>query len=429
MTSASLPSFPTGNTPTSSQAAEALLSRARRLSSNTYKQQIQLTPTCFAEGEDPSNLSSFPGTFSSATSSNSHLHQLHRDSFNSYIREQNKRRSSLQQQQQRLSSSSTNKSTDESRSSPDLHPDSPSPLKLMDVSPTLSEHTHKPTVVVISLADDDKQEQELPEQEQQRTSEEQQTTAGTDPLANDDGSTSDGNNNDNNNNTPCHTTAVDLSVGPSSSMPQHSLTVVTRPRALTLESIQEKHVDSCVSTKTKAQTEPATPNNIPTTTMTPTSGRATTASTMPMPLDKPPRSRMSENGSAAGVVHGILEALRDSEPRLESLSSSPGQKQEQRQDSGVMIHVTSTITISAAEAEETPVVGLSNASNASPATGAGALTTTVSSKGDRVEFRGSVSSLPTDAKPIFSSSPASNTVTSSASSPNTKTNVFLTLNQ
>ncbi|KAG0040368.1 hypothetical protein BGZ82_003374 [Podila clonocystis] len=232
----SLSAFPAGTSPTlsplSSSAAEALLSRARRLSSKANKKTQ--SPTSFAEGEDPAALST---PYSSATSSNSHLHQLHRNSFNTYIREQNKKRSS--HQHQRLSSTSTAKSTDESPSSPE----SPCPLKpLNDSTPSEHEHTRTPSaVVVISPSeDDDKQEMALTLDSAQKT---ESTAANT--------------------YTPSTTTTTFSST------------------TIAFESI--------------VITDTATLSNLTT------------------PVEKH-RRHQSENGTHSGLVHGILEALRDSEP-------------------------------------------------------------------------------------------------------------------
>ncbi|KAG0251523.1 hypothetical protein BG011_007544 [Mortierella polycephala] len=68
---------PTLNT---SQAAEALLNRARRLSSHAYERSRQ--PMAFAEGEDHRILSSTP------------LHHHHHVSFNSFLSDSSRRRSS-----------------------------------------------------------------------------------------------------------------------------------------------------------------------------------------------------------------------------------------------------------------------------------------------------------------------------------------------
>ncbi|KAF9309215.1 hypothetical protein BG003_010025 [Podila horticola] len=317
----SLSAFPAGNSPTlsplSSSAAEALLSRARRLSSKANKKTQ--SPTSFAEGEDPTALSS---PYSSATSSNSHLHQLHRNSFNSYIREQNKKRSS--HQHQRISLTSTAKSTDETPSSPE----SPSPLKpLSDSTPSEHEHTHTPSaVVVISPSeDDDKQEMGQPQEDQpqqqtqQQTQTEQQSgvvivAAGADPLDNNNDSTNDSTNS-----------------GPiESSTSTCSLTVVTRPRALTLDSAQQTE-STAASTSTPSTT--ITTFSITTIAIESVVITDTTTSNLTTPVDKHQRHQ-SENGTHSGLVHGILEALRDSEPESKELSSS---NQEERKDSGVIM--------------------------------------------------------------------------------------------
>lgn len=322
----SLSAFPAGNSPTlsplSSSAAEALLSRARRLSSKANKKTQ--SPTSFAEGEDPAALST---SYSSATSSNSHLHQLHRNSFNTYIREQNKRRSS--HQHQRLSSTSTAKSTDESPSSPV----SPCPLKpLSDSTPSELEHTHTPSaVVVISPSEDDNKQESLgqpqedqPQQQtQQQTQAEQQEsgaaiiTACADPVNN--------NNNDDNSDYNSGSTKPSTSTC--------SLTVVTRPRALTLDSAQ-KTESTAANTNTPSTT---------TTTFSSTTSivitDTTTSSNLTTPVEKH-RRHQSENGTHSGLVHGILEALRD-EPESKVLSSS---NQEEHKDSGVIMTSATTST-------------------------------------------------------------------------------------
>ncbi|KAG0094503.1 hypothetical protein BGZ93_007129 [Podila epicladia] len=306
----SLSAFPAGTSPTlsplTSSAAEALLSRARRLSSKANK-KTQF-PTSFAEGEDPAALST---PYSSATSSNSHLHQLHRNSFNTYIREQNKKRSS--HQHQRLSSTSTAKSIDESPSSPE----SPWPLKpLNDSTPSEHEHTHTPSaVVVISLSeDDDKQEtgQTQEDQPQQQTQQQIQTeqqesgvviiAARTDPV---------------------NTNSENNSGSSEPSTSTCSLTVVTRPRALTLDSAQKTESTAANTYTPSTTTTPFSSTTSIVITDTITSTNLTT------PVEKH-RRHQSENGTHSGLVHGILEALRD-EPESKVLLSS---NQEERKDSG-----------------------------------------------------------------------------------------------
>ncbi|KAG0090562.1 hypothetical protein BGZ92_002695 [Podila epicladia] len=318
----SLSAFPAGTSPTlsplTSSAAEALLSRARRLSSKANK-KTQF-PTSFAEGEDPAALST---PYSSATSSNSHLHQLHRNSFNTYIREQNKKRSS--HQHQRLSSTSTAKSIDESPSSPE----SPWPLKpLNDSTPSEHEHTHTPSaVVVISLSeDDDKQEtgQTQEDQPQQQTQQQIQTeqqesgvviiAARTDPV---------------------NTNSENNSGSSEPSTSTCSLTVVTRPRALTLDSAQKTESTAANTYTPSTTTTPFSSTTSIVITDTITSTNLTT------PVEKH-RRHQSENGTHSGLVHGILEALRD-EPESKVLLSS---NQEERKDSGViMTSATLTATL------------------------------------------------------------------------------------
>ncbi|KAF9338123.1 hypothetical protein BG006_010233 [Podila minutissima] len=102
-----------------------------------------------------------------------------------------------------------------------------------------------------------------------------------------------------------------------------SLTVVTRPRALTLDSAQ-KTESTAANTNTPSTT---------TTTFSSTTSivitDSTTSSNLTTPVEKH-RRHQSENGTHSGLVHGILEALRD-EPESKVLSSS---NQEEHKDSG-----------------------------------------------------------------------------------------------
>ncbi|KAF9273156.1 hypothetical protein BGZ68_001761 [Mortierella alpina] len=83
-----------------SQAAEALLNRARRLSSNAYERT--LLPTAFAEGEDHRVL--VPASASS-------LHYHHHSSFNSVILDPARRRSSNTQQRPRSATTAVSRSS------------------------------------------------------------------------------------------------------------------------------------------------------------------------------------------------------------------------------------------------------------------------------------------------------------------------------
>ncbi|KAG0035737.1 hypothetical protein BGZ81_000030 [Podila clonocystis] len=375
----SLSAFPAGTSPTlsplSSSAAEALLSRARRLSSKANKKTQ--SPTSFAEGEDPTALST---PYSSATSSNSHLHQLHRNSFNTYIREQNKKRSS--HQHQRLSSTSTAKSTDESPSSPD----SPCALKpLNDSTPSEHEHTHTPSAVVVisPSGDDDKQEKGQPQenqpqqQTQQQTQQQAQTeqqeseeaivAASADPVDY---------NNDHNDSSG--------STEPSTC----SLTVVTRPRALTLDSAQ-KTESTAANTYTPSTTTTAFSRTIAFESIVITD--TATLSNLSTPVEKH-RRHQSENGTHSGLVHGILEALRDSEPesKLSNVSSS---NQEESKDSGVRM-TSATLTATSTQGLAQGVAQGHLAETGQEITAAGSSSTIVmSSKEGPSEVHGS--SLPT----------------------------------
>ncbi|CAO3571828.1 unnamed protein product [Mortierella alpina] len=83
-----------------SQAAEALLSRARRLSSNAYERTV--LPTAFAEGEDQRIL--VPATASS-------LHHHHHSSFSSVILDPARRRSANLQQRPRSATTAISRSS------------------------------------------------------------------------------------------------------------------------------------------------------------------------------------------------------------------------------------------------------------------------------------------------------------------------------
>ncbi|KAF9106076.1 hypothetical protein BGX27_009327 [Mortierella sp. AM989] len=97
---------------TSSSHAEALLNKARQLSSDAYERSRAAPPLSFAEGEDI-NLSSptlrpvSPYLSPNASRSSASLHQLHRNSFNELIRDHGRRRSSQAQRQSSLSSMSS----------------------------------------------------------------------------------------------------------------------------------------------------------------------------------------------------------------------------------------------------------------------------------------------------------------------------------
>ncbi|KAI9236694.1 MAG: hypothetical protein BYD32DRAFT_418104 [Podila humilis] len=385
----SLSAFPEGTSPTlsplSSSAAEALLSRARRLSSNANKHTK--SPTSFAEGEDPAALST---AYSSATSSNSHLHQLHRNSFNSYIREQNKKRSS--NQHQRLSSSSTVKSADESPSSPE----SPCPSKPLSATPsehTPSEHTRTPTaVVVISPSeDDDKQEMEQQTEQTQQTQQTQEqqevaiVTAGDDILHNNSESSS-----------------SDLT---ESSTSKCSLAVVTRPRALTLDSTQETESSTAANTSSPLTTSTTSTTTSSTTTIAIESAVVTTDSTtstdnMTISVDKH-RRHQSENGTYSGLVHGILEALRDGGPESKSSSSQEGRK-----DSGVIMTSAISTSIQTHGLAQGLAQGHSQETRQETTTAESSSTLAMSSKEGSSEFHGS--SPPTALTAVANITPSPN---------------------
>ncbi|KAF9948483.1 hypothetical protein BGZ72_009629 [Mortierella alpina] len=122
-----------------SQAAEALLSRARRLSSNAYERT--LLPTTFAEGEDHRVL--VPATASS-------LRYHHHSSFNSVILDPARRRSSNLQQRPRSATTAVSRS-----SLPPKPPASSLPSTTITVSFTpLPVDASSPTAQSISGASD-----------------------------------------------------------------------------------------------------------------------------------------------------------------------------------------------------------------------------------------------------------------------------------
>ncbi|KAF9430366.1 hypothetical protein BGZ94_007189 [Podila epigama] len=330
-----LSSFPAGTSSTapsnlSSPAAEALLSRARRLSNNAYKQSNTL-PISFAEGEDPAALLST--SYTSTTNPNSDLHERHRNSFNSYIREQNRKRSLQPLPQKRPSSSSSSKSTNSPDESATLV-ESPVSLTPLDNASSPSEH---PTAAVIVVSPSEHQEEKSREHQQtqdQQTQgklhEQQQgvekeevcatiadnvfvdnndhadrvidgvATVGSDPL--------------DKRNAPCPTNT-------SAAMTRRSLTVVTRPRALSLDSIQEResndNSNSNININVNINNTSTSCNDTPIITLasisTPSDG---------VDMDDTQQQRLrhrSENGTL-GLVSGILEALRDLESESESES-------------------------------------------------------------------------------------------------------------
>ncbi|KAF9359315.1 hypothetical protein BGX26_012600 [Mortierella sp. AD094] len=131
----------------SSSHAEALLSRARQLSSNAYERSRASAPPplSFAEGEDfnlpsPTAKSTSPYLGPTASRSSASLHQLHRNSFNEHIRDHGRRRSSQAQRLSNLSSASASTKTPSPLSS-EFPSDSSSSSAANDSSTLVSEST------------------------------------------------------------------------------------------------------------------------------------------------------------------------------------------------------------------------------------------------------------------------------------------------
>ncbi|KAF9155173.1 hypothetical protein BG015_010754, partial [Linnemannia schmuckeri] len=288
---------PASSSVASSHAAEALLSRARRLSHNAYNEYERsrptLTPsipTAFAEGEElilPSSSTftpSSPSTSISATAAKlsspslsptsclttASLHQKHRESFNGIVREHGRKRSSAQ----RLSSASTTSSSSSTTSSSSSTSTSPaktsSPASTL-FDPNTSSSATSATMVIMSSSgvlkqqvgqglrgDQGGQKQEQDQQQQQSEGaegrqEEQLQPHPLTPSSSDALSSSPKDASLSTNTTASNSTSAQTSTpSPSSSLlcptitqtttttdPSRSLTIVTRPRALTLEAIRE----------------------------------------------------------------------------------------------------------------------------------------------------------------------------------------------
>ncbi|KAF8950564.1 hypothetical protein BGZ46_004448 [Entomortierella lignicola] len=131
---------------TSSSHAEALLSRARQLSSNAYDRSRAASPQpcAFAEGEDfnmssPVLKSTSPYLSPTSSRTSASLHQFHLDSFNERIRDHRRRSSNMQ----RLSNMS-NSSGSTMIPSPlfsEFPSDSSSPSSMTDSTPFVSKAT------------------------------------------------------------------------------------------------------------------------------------------------------------------------------------------------------------------------------------------------------------------------------------------------
>ncbi|KAG0198763.1 hypothetical protein BGX28_007823 [Mortierella sp. GBA30] len=288
----------------SSPVAEALLSRARQLSSNAYERTRSAAPTAFAEGEDlllPGS-SSYHGRSSSSpslspVSVSTALHQRHRSSFNDFIRDHNKRRSSVQ----RLSSSSTTSSKagcqgNNISSSPLVHGKETKASTSKEescISPKDKQSTEDPASTSTSAS------AAVTIVVNQSTDESITLPSSTSPVTalslSSSSQDNNNNNNDNNTQTPlvssttttttCHTSELP------SNRPQQTLSIITRPRALTTESI---------TTTTSCENSPC--------------ATATSTPYMPMDMHRKHRSE-SGNASGSGLVLGILEVLREGEQR------------------------------------------------------------------------------------------------------------------
>ncbi|KAF9925454.1 hypothetical protein FBU30_004761 [Linnemannia zychae] len=328
----------------STQAAEALLNRARRLShnANAFERSSRPTPSnpiAFAEGEElnlsPSFSTSSPrtsATFSTTTSrlpspslspasclSTASLHQKHRESFNDVLREHSRKRSSSVQRHSSASTASFD------------------PLSSSD--PSTSSTPSPPVTTTTESVDNQEQQQhdgqgpmdegEDKTQQEQRGDRGQQDPlhrlqASTPPSSVALSSSLDNNNTSvstnittanaqtstpslvcptipQSNNTSSSTTTEDEAVNPS--LARRSLTIVTRPRALTLESIREL----------RESNDPLSPSA---TSMTGVEDTLAPANHH--------RKHQSELGHHAtlGLVRGVMEALRDSEQQQQQQLSN-----------------------------------------------------------------------------------------------------------
>ncbi|KAF9273294.1 hypothetical protein BGZ68_001637 [Mortierella alpina] len=279
----------------SSQAAEALLSRARLLSSNAYERTRSATPTAFAEGEDligsssslHARTSSSPSLSPISTLSTASLHQRHRSSFNDYIRDHNKRRSSVQ----RLSSGSAS-----STKAASLGMNTPRDEKSSDARDLQSaEGPATPPAATAAVAVKPSTNKLL------STPSSSSTSSTTTPLT---PSTSSQSFVDSHN-TGAQTLALSACPTPeSASDPSHTLTISTRPRASTLESTTDNRENS-----------PLTPL------MEGVQPGSATSTLSPVDLHR--KHRSENGGSGSGLVLGILEVLRDGEKVSVPLHRTP----------------------------------------------------------------------------------------------------------
>ncbi|CAO3569690.1 unnamed protein product [Mortierella alpina] len=275
----------------SSHAAEALLSRARLLSSNAYERTRSATPTAFAEGEDliggssslHARTSSSP-SLSPISLSTASLHQRHRSSFNDFIRDHNKRRSSVQ----RLSSGSASSTKAAAQSD---HDGSSAATAGGSRDLQSAEGPVAPpamtTVIVVE-----------PSTNKLSSSSSSSTATPLTPSTSDQSSV-DGRN------TGVQTLAPSACPTPESpNDSSHALTISTRPRASTMESTTDNRENS-----------PRTP-------LVEGVQLGSATSTL-SPVDQH-RKHRSENGSSgSGLVLGILEVLRDGDKVSVPLQRTP----------------------------------------------------------------------------------------------------------
>ncbi|KAF9945537.1 hypothetical protein BGZ70_003749 [Mortierella alpina] len=289
----------------SSQAAEALLSRARLLSSNAYERTRSATPTAFAEGEDlVSGSSSLHARTSSSPSlspialSTASLHQRHRSSFNDFIRDHNKRRSSVQ----RLSSGSASSTKAAAQSEHDGSSAASAGMNAVrDEKGSGSQDLQSAegpvtppamTTVVVVEPSTNKLLSTL-------SSSSSSSTATPLTPSTSDQSSVDGRN------TGAQTLAPSACPTPESpNDSSHILTISTRPRASTMESTTDNRENS-PRTPLAEGVQP---------------GFATSTLS---PVDQHRKHRSEIGSSGSGLVLGILEVLRDGEKVSVPLQRTP----------------------------------------------------------------------------------------------------------
>ncbi|KAH7047196.1 hypothetical protein BKA57DRAFT_439034 [Linnemannia elongata] len=334
--------------PASPSAAEALLHRARRLSNNAYNEYERsrptLTPsipTAFAEGEELILSSSSSSTLTPSSSPSTSislsklsspslsptsclktasLHQKHRESFDGIVREHGRKRSSAQRNSS-ASTASTSSLAKISNPASSLSSDPSTSPVTMVITPSSSgvlkegQEQEQQTGQGPRGEQGDQKQDQRQQQESEGAEGRQQEQPKPHPLTSSSASSValSSSPNDASMNTKTTTassaqtstptptpsllcptitqTTTTTTIADPSTTNRHSLTIVTRPRALTLESIRELRE----STSDHPLSPPATSTTL-----------------APMDHHRKHRSELGSNASI-GLVRGVMEALRDNE--------------------------------------------------------------------------------------------------------------------